>query len=327
MSFKVGLTRDLLDASGNPSFGDAALKVLDSNPDIQWEYLEQDCSEISPDIAAAYDGLYVNTPLVTAASVARDDCRVKIFARHGVGYDSVDVSALADKNIVLTNTPRAIQRPVAVASITMITALAGRLFVKDRITRGGQWHDRTSHMGIGLKGRTLTIIGAGGIGKELLRMVQPFEFDLLVVDPYVNADEMAALGARVVPLAQGMQAADFVVITCLLNEQTHHLVSTDELAAMKPSAFLINMARGPVVDEAALIAALKAGQIAGAGLDVFEQEPVAPDNPLLTMDQVIVTPHSLCWTDHCFHDIASDGLGCIVDFSQGKTPAYVVKES
>jgi D-3-phosphoglycerate dehydrogenase len=82
-----------------------------------------------------------------------------------------------------------------------------------------------------------------------------------------------------------------------------------------------------VVDEAALIAALKAGQIAGAGLDVFEQEPVAPDNPLLTMDQVIVTPHSLCWTDHCFHDIASDGLGCIVDFSQGKTPAYVVKES
>jgi len=324
MSFKVGLTRDLLDANGNPSFGDAALKVLDGNPDIEWEYLAQDCAEISPDIAAAYDGLYVNTPLVTAASVARDDRRVKIFARHGVGYDSVDTGALADKDIVLTNTPRAIQRPVAVASITMITALAGRLFVKDRITRNDQWNDRTSHMGIGLKGRTLTIVGAGGIGKELLRMVKVFEFDLLVVDPYVDASEMSALGARVVPLEQGMQAADFVVITCLLNEQTHHLISTKELAAMKPSAFLINMARGPVVDEGALIEALTGGQIAGAGLDVFEQEPVAPDNPLLAMEQVIVTPHSLCWTDHCFHDIASDGLGCIVDFSLGKTPAYVV---
>ena len=327
MSFKVGLTRDLLDANGNPSFGEAALKVLDTNPAIEWEYLTEDCTEISPDIAAAYDGLYVNTPLVTAASVARDDRRVKIFARHGVGYDSVDVGALASKDIVITNTPRAIQRPVAVASITMITALAGRLFVKDKITRANQWNDRTSHMGIGLKGRTLTIIGAGGIGKELLRMVQPFEFDLKVVDPYVDSNEIAALGASVVSLEQGMQAADFVVITCLLNDQTHHLVSTKELAAMKPSAFLINMARGPVVDEAALIAALNSNQIAGAGVDVCEQEPVAPDNPLLAMDHVIVTPHSLCWTDHCFHDIASDGLGCIVDFSLGKTPAYVVKES
>ncbi len=327
MSFKVGLTRDLLDANGNPSFGDAALAVLDNDPNIDWEYLAQDCSEITPDIAAAYDGLYVNTPLVTAASVARDDCRVKIFARHGVGYDSVDVAALASKDIVLTNTPRAIQRPVAVASITMITALAGRLFVKDRITRNNQWNDRTSHMGIGLKGRTLTIVGAGGIGKELLRMVQPFEFDLLVADPYVDTKEIAELGARVVPLEQGLQQADFVVVTCLLNDQTHHLISTKELAAMKPEAFLINMARGPVVDEPALIAALQSNQIAGAGLDVFEQEPVAADNPLLKMDQVIVTPHSLCWTDHCFHDIASDGLGCIVDFSQGKTPAFVVKES
>jgi D-3-phosphoglycerate dehydrogenase len=327
MSFKVGLTRDLLTPDGNPSFGADALDALNNDQGIEWEYLGENVSEITPEIASAYDGLYVNTPLVTAQSVARDDCRVKIVARHGVGFDSVDVPALASRGIVVTNTPHAIRRPVAVASITMITALAGRLFVKDRITRANQWDDRTAHMGIGLKGRTLCVVGAGGIGQELLRMVAPFEFNLLAVDPHVDASVVQELGAELVSLDHGLARADFVVLTCILNEQTHHLISDAQLNVMRPDAFLINMARGPVVDEAALIRALKDNRIAGAGLDVFEQEPVAPDNPLLTMDQVILTPHSLCWTDQCFHDIASDGLGCIVDFANGRRPQFPVPGS
>ncbi|MGB7182668.1 MAG: NAD(P)-dependent oxidoreductase [Burkholderiaceae bacterium] len=327
MAFKVGLTRDLLTPDGNPSFGAAALQTLDNASEIEWEYLADNCTEITPDMAAAYDGLYVNTPLVTAATVARDDCRVKIVARHGVGYDSVDVAALAAKGVVVTNTPEAIRRPVAVASITMITALAGRLFAKDRITRSNDWGQRTAHMGIGLIGRRLCVVGIGGIGKELLRMVAPFEFDLLAVDPVTDTATIEALGARHVSLQEGLKQADFVVVCCLLNDETFHLIGKAELALMKPEAFLINMARGPVVDEAALIAALQAKQIAGAGLDVFEQEPTAPDNPLLAMDQVILTPHSLCWTDQCFHDIASDGLGCIVDIAQGRRPRFVVPGS
>jgi len=160
MTFKVALTRDLLNPDGEPSFGAAALDVLNDASSIEWEYLSENCTEITPDIAATYDGLYVNSPQVTAASVARDDCRVRIVARHGVGYDSVDVKALAEKGITLTNTPHAIRRPVAVAAITMITALSGKLMIKDKITRNNGWHQRTGHMGIGLKGRTLCIVGA-----------------------------------------------------------------------------------------------------------------------------------------------------------------------
>jgi D-3-phosphoglycerate dehydrogenase len=141
------------------------------------------------------------------------------------------------------------------------------------------------------------------------------------VDPSVVRD----LGAELVELDALLPQADFVVATCLLNEQTRHLMNARRFALMKSEAFFINMARGPVVDESALIAALRSGIIAGAGLDVFEQEPVAPDNPLLTMDQVILTPHALCWTDECFDAIAREGLSCIADFARGKQPRSIVR--
>lgn len=324
MSFRLGITRDVLDARGEPSFGAAALEVLKGNPALEWEYLPEAVSEITAEIAARYDAVYVNSPQVTRASVARKDCRVRLFARHGVGYDSVDVAAMTEKGILVTNTPVAVRRPVAVASLTLLFALAGRLFAKDKLTRAGEWATRTSHMGLGLIGRTLGIVGAGGIGQELLHVAQPFGMKLVVADPFVDEAILAPLNAVRKPLDELLSEADFVIITCLLNETTFHLIGAPQLARMRSTAFLINMARGPVVDEAALIEALRAQRIAGAGLDVFEQEPVDPENPLLTMDNVIVTPHALCWTDQCFHDIASQGLQSVVDFSLGKRPAHPV---
>jgi phosphoglycerate dehydrogenase-like enzyme len=121
-----------------------------------------------------------------------------------------------------------------------------------------------------------------------------------------------------------MRRADFVIVSCLLDDSTRHLINAQRLALMRKTAYLINVARGPIVDERALIAALRNGSIAGAALDVFEQEPVAPDNPLLTMDNVIVTPHSLCWTDECFDAIARAGLGSLVDFATHRQPVSVV---
>ena len=155
-------------------------------------------------------------------------------------------------------------------------------------------------------------------------MAKVFDLKLLAADPVVNALELSYLGARKVDLPTLLHESDFVVVACLLNERTRHLVGAKELAQMRPTAYFINVARGPIVDEPALIEALREQRIAGAALDVFEQEPVDPANPLLTMDNVIVTPHSLCWTDECFHNMASTGLKSIVDALNGRRPEFIV---
>ena len=154
--------------------------------------------------------------------------------------------------------------------------------------------------------------------------VNNIDLKLLAADPYVNAIELSYIGARKVELEELLEASDFVVVCCLLNEGTRHLIGAKEFLKMRRSAYFINVARGPIVDERALIAGLRDGEIAGAALDVFEQEPIAPDNPLIGMHDVILTPHSLCWTDECFHNMASTGLKSIVDALSGRKPEFVV---
>ncbi len=322
--FRVGITRDILDSRGEPAFGRTALAILDDAPDLEWEYMARSITEVDADIAARYDAIYVNSPKVPAAAVAREDCRLRVVARHGVGYDSVDVAAMNRAGVLVTNTPSSMPRPVATVALTFILALASHLMLKDRLTRTGRWRERMDHMGMGLTGRTLGVIGAGGIGRELLRMARTFGLELLATDPVANDIELRYVGARKVALDTLLRESDFVVTCCLLNDQTRHLMGAAQFALMKPSAYFINVARGPIVDEPALIDALNAHRIAGAALDVFEQEPVDPANPLLAMDNVIVTPHSLCWTDECFHNMASTGLRSIVDVAAGRRPEYVV---
>ena len=325
MAFRIASTRDLLKGDGTPAFNEAAFDELKRNADIQWEWLPEDLAEITPDIAARYDGLHVNAPLVTAETVARDDCRVKIIARNGVGFDNCDVVACAAKNITVTNTPKAIQRPVAVAALTLVFALSGRLMDKDRLVRTGRWNDRTDFMGTGLTGRTLGLIGAGGIGQELIPLALPFFRQIFVSDPYVETGKLAALGAVKTSFEQLLAESDFVVTACPLNDETHHLMNARAFAQMKPSASFINVARGPVHDEAALIRALQSNQIASAALDVTETEPLSVTSPLARMDNVILTPHALCWTDECFEEIARTALRSIVDVSLGKPPDHIVE--
>jgi phosphoglycerate dehydrogenase-like enzyme len=324
MPFKIATTRDLRMADGEPAFGDRALAVLKANPDIEWEWVPEDLVEVTPDVAARYDGLHLNAPRVTPASLARPDCRLKVIARHGVGFDSVDLSAATARGIVVTNTPVAIRRPVAVATLTMIFALAGRLFKKHELVQTGRWNERASYMGQGLTSRTLGLVGAGGIGQEILKLARPFFGRMVVADPHVERGLIDSLGAQIVPLDALMREADFVVVCCLLNDETRHLINAGNLALMKPSAYYINMGRGPIHDERALADVLRAGRIAGAGLDVTEREPIEPDSPLLGMENTIVTPHALCWTDECFHDIAASALRSIVDVSLGRRPTHIV---
>jgi phosphoglycerate dehydrogenase-like enzyme len=322
--FRVGLTRDILDSRGLPAFGAAALGILDAADHVDWEYLPERTREITADHAARYDALYVNTPQVPAAAVSRDDRRLRVVARHGVGFDSVDVQAMTKAGVIVTHTPSSMPRPVATIALTFILALAGKLMLKDRLTRTGRWHERMDHMGSGLTNRTLGVVGAGRIGKELLRMARVFDVALLATDPNVDAIELAYIGARKVDLDTLVAASDYVVVCCSLDATTRRLLGAPQFARMKPTAYFINVARGPIVDENALVDALHRGAIAGAALDVFEQEPVDPANPLLTMDNVIVTPHALCWTDECFHNMATTGLTSIVDALAGRRPRFVV---
>jgi phosphoglycerate dehydrogenase-like enzyme len=322
--WRVGITRDILDSRGEPAFGRAPLAILDAAADLTWEYLPKVVPALDADHAARYDAVYVNTARVPASAVARADCRLRVVARHGVGYDSVDVAAMTAAGVIVTNTPSAMPRPVATIALTFVLGLAGKLMTKDRLTRAGRWRERMDHMGMGLTGRTLGVVGAGRIGKELLRMARVFDLRLLATDPNVDAVTLGYLGAQKVDLPALLSESDFVVLCCLLDERTRHLIAAPQVALMKPGAYLVNVARGPVVDEPALIEALQAGRIAGAALDVFEQEPVDPANPLLAMEQVIVTPHSLCWTDECFHNMATTGLASVVDIQQGRRPPFVV---
>src|SRR4029077_10206931 len=217
----------------------------------EWEYLPQVVPDIDADLAARYDAIYVNIARVPATAVAHADCRMRVVARHGVGYDAVDVAAMTKAGVIVTNTPTAMPRPVATTALTFILALAGKLFLKDRLTRTGRWHERMDNMGRGLTRRTPGVIGAGGIGKELMRMARSFDLKLIAAGPVANDVELGYIGARKVYVETLLRESNFVVVCCLLNEKTRHLIGAKELALMRPEAYLINVATGPIVDEPA----------------------------------------------------------------------------
>jgi len=322
--FRVGLTRDMLDGHGEPTYGHGPLEPLDKDPRIEWEFLRDDVQEIRPDHLASYDALYINMPRLTRASFAGNVHRARIIARHGVGYDTVDVRACTEHGVMLTIQPDGVRRPMAVVALTYIFALSQKLRIKDRLIRAGRWNDRVDHMGSGLIGRTLGIIGAGNIGREIIRLARPFGLTILADDPYVEASVIEAEGARPVDLETLLRESDFVVVMCALTDETRRLIGRAELALMKPTAYLINIARGPIVEEAALIAALREKRIAGAGIDVFEQEPVDRANPLLTLENTILTPHALGWTDQCFQGLAESAVRGILAALSGRRPGGVV---
>ncbi len=323
--FRVGITRDNLKPDGKPIFDPACLKILD-DPRIEWEFLPQIEAELTPQSAARYDALAVMLARVTRATVSGPDRRLKLIARFGVGYDTVDVPALTDNDVLLTIAPDGVRRPVATAALTLVLMLAQKVPVKDRLVREGRWAERVNHLGTGLSGRTLGSIGVGNIGSELFRLAMPFAMRHLACDPYVTREAVRPLGVTLVDLDTLFREADFLCVNCPLNEQTRKLVGARQLALMKPTAYFVNTARGPIVDEKALYEALAGGKIAGAGLDVFEQEPTPADNPLFTLDNVVLTPHYICATDECMATVAASVFNACKDLAQGRVPRNVVNQ-
>lgn len=319
MSFRVGLTRDFLTPSGAIAFGDIGLSLLDG-PGVTWQFLAENTPELRPDQIAGFDGLLVLGPKVTAATLAGND-RLAVVARFGVGYDNVDVPACTAAGVALTITPDGVRRPVAVSAITFLLALSHKLLIKDRLTRAGRWADKLNHMGMGVTGRTLGVIGVGNIGRDIFHLAKPFGMRHLGYDPFLTS---APDGVELVPIEELLAESDYVVICCSLSKETHHLLNAGRLASMKPTAYLINVARGPIVDQAALMAALQQNRIAGAGLDVFDPEPIAPDDPLLALDNVILAPHAVCWTDECFGNNGRSACRSLLAVANGRAPEFVV---
>ncbi|HVY04854.1 MAG TPA: hydroxyacid dehydrogenase [Burkholderiales bacterium] len=323
--FRVGITKDNLKPDGKPIFDESAFRILE-DAGIEYEFLPQNEAELSPETASRYDALAVMLAKVTRRTVSGPNRRLKLIARFGVGYDTVDVPACTENGVILAITPDGVRRAVATSALTFILMLAQRVLIKDRLTREGRWAERLNNIGTGLSGRVLGSIGVGNIGSELFRLAAAFGMKHIACDPYVTQESVASLGVKLVDLDTLFRESDFLCVNCPLNEETRKLVGARQLALMKPTACFINTARGPIVDEKALTETLSAHRIAGAGLDVFEQEPVSPENPLLKLDNVIVTPHHICLTDECIGTVAASVFSACRDLAAGRVPKYVVNQ-
>jgi D-3-phosphoglycerate dehydrogenase len=218
---------------------------------------------------------------------------LKVVVRTGVGYDVIDVPAATELGVIVVNIPDLWIREVANHALALLLAWNRGVVVMDRQVHAGVWNGRVpgAHTGA-LHGETVGIVGLGNIGSAFARRVAALETNVIACDPYVDDKRFAALGVERVSLETLAERADYVSVHTLLNAETHHLIGEAFFRRMKPTAILINTSRGPVVDEQALARALREKRLAGAALDVWEEEPVAADNPLLKMDNVVATPHA-----------------------------------
>ena len=325
--FRVALSGDFRKSDGSPTFPDFDLAPLMGAKDVEMAYLESS-STIRAEQVADFDALILLTHRFDKTSI-HPNGRLGVVARFGVGYDTVDVPACTEAGIALVITPDGVRRPVAVSIIAFMLALTGKILIKDQLTREGPdgFNRRGQHMGVGLVGRTLGALGIGNIGAELFRMAQPFDMKFIAHDPFADKAVARELGIELVSLEDLFRRADVLSVNCPLTEETHHLVNAERLALMKPTAYLINTARGPIVDQKALTKVLQERKIAGAGLDVFEVEPVPADEPILKLDNVIVAPHALCWTDQCFAGNGAADVKAVLDVMKGEVPRGVVNRA
>jgi len=321
MTWCVALSGGFLRPDGTPAYPDFDVRPLEACPGIELSRLPAR-PVILPEDTAGLDALILLAEEFGASSIAPDG-RLSLVARFGVGFDSVDTAACTDAGVAVSITPVAVRRPVAVAIITFMLAMAGRLMDKDRITRLGPagFARRGEFMGTGLEGRVLGSLGLGNIGAEMFRLAAPFNMRFAAHDPHADRALARSLGVELVGAEELFRTADVLALNCPLNEETRGFVSASRLASMKPTAFLVNTARGPIVDEAALAAALEAGRLAGAGLDVFDPEPPAADAAILRAPNVVAAPHALSWTDQGFAAIGAACVAAVKAARRGEAPA------
>ena len=229
-----------------------------------------------------------------------DQLSCRMILRPYVGYNDINVPEASERGILVCNVPDAYSEEVAMQALAFLMAANRQVYAFDKITRTGGWR---SHMGDGRiivhnsKAQTVGVLGFGRIGRIFGQRAKALGFKVIATDPYVKQEDVAELGIPLVPMEQVLKESDYISIHAFLWGETHHLMNADRLEMMKPGAWIINTARGPIIEESALVDALRAGHLAGAGLDVFEVEPITDDNPLLHMDNVMIAPHIAVYSE------------------------------
>jgi len=324
MPFRIAISPDFaVEARGQ--FEAVLAKELGGDPGLEFHVLAHQPDKIIPAGAlAGFDALFLLAYRITAESLTGAG-RLAIVARWGVGYDNVDLAACTRAGVVVGITPGGVRRSVAESVVTFVFALGMRLLDQDRAVRSGGWRGELPRYGQCVQDRVLGLLGCGNIGQEVARMCRSLGFRRLIAhDPFLTPEAAREHGLEAVTLDELFSESDYLSVNCPLTAETRGMVNAGLLRRMKPSAYLINTARGPIVNQADLTRALKEGWIAGAGLDVFEQEPLPLDDPLREAPNVIFAPHGLCWTEELVRDNSRQMFENALAIRQGRPPLYPV---
>ena len=302
----------------------AGLERLKSAPDTTFTLVEEISLESYLPHVGAADAVILRTQPMTAEVVAAAP-NLKIVSRHGVGYDAVDVKALTARGIPLCIVGDVNSRAVAEHTLMLMLATARKAAQHDAAVRKGEWNIRNRFETVELDGKNLLLVGFGRIGRRVAELAKAFGMTVTAYDPFVAPDVMAKHGARpAADLVKALGAADYVSLH-MPGSAAGAVIFEEEIKAMKPGAILINAARGGLVDEVLLDRALREGRLGGAGLDVFAAEPPRPDNPLLSNDKVLLSPHAAGLTAECAARMAIASVQNVLDHFAGRLdPALVV---
>jgi len=270
-------------------------------------------------------GAIVRTRTTIGVETIKKASKLQVIGRTGVGVDNVDSNAATEAGILIVYTPEANTTTVAEHTIAFILFLAKQIPHMDRETRRGNFQERHACLSSDVAGKTIGLVGFGRIGRETARKAsEAFDMRVLYYDPYLKDDADVSFKAeRKHTLEEILRESDFVSLHLPANDNTRHLIDESKLRLMKPTAFLINTARGSIVDEEALARILGEKAIRGAALDVFEKEPPDGSNPFLALENVVVTPHCAALTGECMRRMAMDAARGVCDVLEGRTPRFV----
>lgn len=306
------LLPDSIPAEGEQILTDAGLEIIHGTGRSAKQMMQEGAQA-----AAVLIGTQIfDAPIMDAMP------NLKVIARNGVGYDAVDMPAATDRGIKVVNTPFALNDSVAETAVTELLAISKNIFWNAKSIYDGQWNYKKAHPGNDVMGKTIGILGFGRIGHAVAQKLAGFNVKIIAHDPFAQAIENVTMVSREELFAN----ADYVLVHLPAMDSTKHSIGMAEFKAMKSTAYLINMARGIIIVETDLVQALQEHEIAGAALDVFEEEPLPLNNPLLTLNNVLLTPHIASNTVETKRQMAIDAANDIVSILNGEDAISVVNK-